>query len=168
MLLQNPSKTHFDLLAELSELEHCEKLLMKPLLALPGNPKGCTYTRKIVTKRRSSWPHFFGQNCTPNPQYAPESLGIDPELQICHEIICKAFVFEKNRTARIPVSGVERYGAPKLWSVARCYARRRHNGFSTPNLLRVPGKKLGLGVGLGGEEKQGEIRSQLKAAPPHY
>ena len=54
------------------------------------------------------------------------------------------------------------------WSVARCYARRRHNGFSTPNLLRVPGKKLGLGVGLGGEEKQGEIRSQLKAAPPHY
>ena len=111
---------------------------------------------------------LFGQNHTPNPQYAPESLGIDPELQICHEIICKAFVFEKNRTARIPVSGVERYGAPKLWSVARCYARRRHNGFSTPNLLRVPGKKLGLGVGLGGEEKQGEIRSQLKAAPPHY
>ena len=86
---------------------------MKPL---PGNPKGYTETRKIVTKRRSSWPHFFGQNYTPNPQYAPESLGIDPELQICHEIICKAFVFEKNRTARIPVSGVERYGAPKLWS----------------------------------------------------
>ena len=59
---------------------------------------------------------LFGQNHTPNPQYAPESLGIDPEQQICHEIICKAFVFEKNRTARIPVSGVERYGAPKLWS----------------------------------------------------
>ena len=86
---------------------------MKPLAR---NPKDCTQTRKIVTKRRSSWPHFFGQNYTPNPQYAPESLGIDPELQICHEIICKAFVFEKNRTARIPVSGVERYGAPKLWS----------------------------------------------------
>ena len=137
-------------------------------IGIARESKGCTKTREIVTKRRRSWPHFFGQNYIPNPQYAPESLGIDPELQICHEIICKAFVFEKNRTARIPVSGVERYGAPKLWSVARCYARRRHNGFSTPNLLRVPGKKLGLGVGLGGEEKQGEIRSQLKAAPPHY
>ena len=88
---------------------------MKPLV-LPGNPKGCTQTRKIVTKRRSSWPHYYGQNYTPNPQYAPKSLGIDPELQICHEIICEAFVFEKNRTAWIPVSGVERYGAPKLWS----------------------------------------------------
>ena len=141
-----------------------KNLLMKPL----GNLKGCIHLEDGRTKTSKILLPFFGQNYSQDPQYAPESLRIDPQLQICHEIICKAFVFEKNRTARIPVSGVERYGAPKLWSVARCYARRRHNGFSTPNLLRVPGKKLGLGVGLGGEEKQGEIRSQLKAAPPHY
>ena len=118
--------------------------------------------------RTSSTPIFW-------PKLYPISTictRIDLQLQICHEIVCKAVVFEKNLTAWIEASGIEVYGAHQdlLWccSLARRYATRRHNGFSTPNLLRVPGKKLGLGVGLGGEEKQGEIRSQLKAAPPHY
>ena len=80
--------------------------LMKPL----GNLKGCIHLKDCRTKTSTSLPPFFGQNYSQDPQYAPESLRIDPQLQICHEIISKAVVFEKNRTAKIPVSGVEQYG----------------------------------------------------------
>ena len=108
---------------------------------------------------------FFWPKLHPRPTICTrKSQNWSCQLQICHEIICKAVVFEKNRPARIPVSGLERYGA--LWcSLARCYATRHHNGFSTPNLPRVPTQEVG-GWRRGGraEQKQEEIRSELKEA----
>ena len=109
---------------------------------------------------------FFWPKLHPRPTICTrKSQNWSSQLQICHEIIRKAVVFEKNRTARIPVSGLERYGA--LWcSLAPwCYATRHHNGFSTPNLPWVPTQEVGGCRGGGrAKQKQEEIRSQLKGA----